>query len=135
MAVHLVAEYTSGDWPKLYSLLLLLSWLRGLTSFRTFRGTRYFIKMVEEVLLDMKNFLILLVYCCLAYSFLFHTTNDMDHFYESLFIGFALSLGDFDKADFSNSAVYILFAAGSLIILIVMMNLLIAIISDSFDRI
>ena len=138
MAIHLVVEYTSsaGDWINMvYSLLLLLAWLRGLTSFRTFRGTRYFIKMVQEVLLDMKAFLILLIYSCLAYSFIFHTLNDMDHFYDSVFIGFALSLGDFDKGDFANTAVYIIFALGSLVILIVMMNLLIAIISDSFDRI
>ena len=91
--------------------------------------------MVEAVLSDMKAFLILLVYSCLAYSFIFHTLNDMDHFSESLFIGFALSLGDFHKGDFANTTVYIIFALGSLLILIVMMNLLIAIISDSFDRV
>ena len=91
--------------------------------------------MVQEVLLDMKAFLILLIYSCLAYSFIFHTLNDMGHFYDSVFIGFTLNLGEFDKGDFANTAVYIIFALGSLIILIVMMNLLIAIISDSFYRI
>ena len=91
--------------------------------------------MLEEVVSDMGPFLSLLVYSCLAYAFIFHTLNDMDHFAESAFIGFVLSLGDFDKGEFANIAAYIVFAVGSIIILIVMMNLLIATISDSFDRV
>ena len=83
----------------------------------------------------MKAFLILLIYSCLAYSFIYHTLNETDNFSDSVFVGFTLSLGNFEKDDLSKNSVYIVFAMGSIIILIVMMNLLIAIISDSFDRI
>ena len=55
---------------EVYVYLLFFAFIRGITFFRAFENTRYFIAMVIEVIKDMKAFLVLLIYSCFAYAFL-----------------------------------------------------------------
>ena len=87
-----------------------------------------------EVVKDLKAFLILLIYACLAYAFIYYTLTTDKPFFQALATGFLLALGSFETDDF-DELLWTIFALGSLINLIVMMNLLIAVISDTFARV
>ena len=90
--------------------------------------------MLIEVMKDLQAFLILLIYSCIAYSFVFFTLRDEKSLSKALSSAFLLTLGSFDFSDFS-IMIWIMFLMGTLINLVVMMNLLIAVISDTFERV
>lgn len=60
-------------------------------------------------------------------------TQDMT-FQDSLFINYRISLGDFDTTDYTMPQI-MLFLLSSFFMTLVMLNLLIAIMGDSFDRV
>ena len=91
--------------------------------------------MIMDVLRDMRSFLILLVYTSCCFSILFHILTydeDTSIFIESIKTGFLLGLGEFIEDGFTKEC-WVIFTIAAIINLIVMMNLLIAIISDTFD--
>lgn len=57
--------------------------------------------MLSEVIKDLKAFLVLLIYSCVAYAFLFYTLTTDKPFEEAFSAGFLLSLGDFETDGFS----------------------------------
>lgn len=46
-------------------------WIRGLTFLRVFSPVRYLVMMVIEVTKDMMVFLVIVLYCNIAFTFLF----------------------------------------------------------------
>lgn len=117
--------------------LAVVSFIRGITYFGIFSATRYMIFLIFEVWKDMISFIILLFYSITAITVIFlsidyEQTNGT--FYEHLLSSYRLGLGDLDTS--GNSPVEnIIFAGGSLINTIIMLNLLISIMGDTFDRV
>jgi len=74
-----------------------------------------------------------LVYFILAYTTIFGNTIE-EGFSATLRSSYNLLLGDFDIGSY-NDTQWILFIIGSMLLLVVMLNLLISIISESFDKI
>ena len=115
--------------------------MRGITYFRTFQPTRYLIAMIIAVIKDIIPFFVLLVYSGVAVSVLFYvlSVNRAEEFqlYKVNFQGaFMLPLGEFMLDEFDSSPwLWIVFSIAALLNLIVMMNLLISIIGDTFDKV
>ena len=102
--------------------------------------------MIIEVALDMKYFLGIVFLTLLSYSGAFYiisSNNDegkefIISYFDSLTFSYRLLLGDFDTSNFGERYVFIVwtfFLLASLFLIVIMLNLLIAIISDTFERV
>mmetsp|Transcript_28847 Transcript_28847/g.28531 ORF Transcript_28847/g.28531 Transcript_28847/m.28531 type:complete len:529 (+) Transcript_28847:1846-3432(+) len=136
---YLVWDDDTGDVTQsLLVILTLISWMRGITFFSIFEDTRYMIQLLTEVFMDIKSFLMLLFYSTLAFAFVFisiEVSKKPDSEFGSfLSNSYLLDLGDFGTDSFSGLEWAIFFIA-SVINPLVMMNLLISIIGDTYDRV
>lgn len=129
----------------LHSLTLLAIWLRLIDFFRGFKWTVIYVVMISQVLRDIKVFIFLLFIIMFAFalsaSVLINT--DKIHLVDLFRSFYRLILGDFD--DFDNyydddenesiEVLYFFFFLSTLLLLIILLNLLIGIISDSYQKI
>ena len=102
--------------------------------------------MIIEITLDMKYFVLVLFIACIGFanSFFILARSDGDEPFtgETIFRAFVFSyrmgLGDFDTDGFQTrdeELIYVLWLLNTLIILIVLLNLIIALMGDTFDRV
>jgi WD40 repeat protein len=119
------------------SLLSLFSWVRGITYFRLFKGTRYFINLLLAVFEDMGSFLVLLIYSTMSYVFIrMIYDKDPEHgFADHLRDSFVLNFGDLGEGVSTDPIVWIVMTLMMLINPIIMLNLLISILSDTYSRV
>lgn len=131
----------------LQSILSLFVWLKLLYFLRIFKPTRYYIRTITEVISKMKYFLALLLLTIIAFGDSMRqisTSNPEGKdfingtFLTSIAFIYRMVLGDFDTNNFGEvavPAVWILFILCTVFNMIIMMNLLIAIISDAFAEV
>ena len=123
----------------------LMIWLKMLYFLRIFKTTGYLIRIIIEVVVDMRHFLFILLLTFIAFGdaiYNINTSNNVE-FVDGGYIGsiafvYRMVLGDFDTGSFGEVAVpymWILFLLCTVFNMIIMLNLLIAIISESFARI
>ena len=143
----------------------LLIWLKFLYFLRIFQGTGYLIKTIIAVVMDMRYFLLILLLTIVAFgdSFRAMSTSNLpqnmfiESWWESFTYVYRMILGDFSTEvtvlpggpEISNNYssagngfgklapfyCWALFYLCSVLNMIIMMNLLVAIISDSFSKI
>jgi hypothetical protein len=125
---------------EILSVVTLTSWTRGIAYFRIFSKTRYITKLLVEVLKDMKAFLVILLYSTLSFSFLFFVlkSNSGDDDKKQTFIGYletsyGVNLGEMQNIN--DVYEFVILTIALIINPIVMLNLLISIIGDTFDRV
>jgi hypothetical protein len=123
----------------------LLVWLKFLYFLRIFTATSYLIRIIIEVIIDIRHFLLVLLLTFVAFGDAFYAINtsnetefiDGGYFFGIIYV-YTMSLGGFDTSTFGNTAVWmmwVLFILCTVLNMIIMLNLLIAIISESFARI
>ena len=105
-----------------------------------FKPTRYLIKMIFEIIKDIKTFLIILFSSLFAYaqiSFVLDAGSpDVEHdFVLQLKNAYVLSFGELGAFDEFSSLRFIVFIIFSFLIPLVLMNMLIALMSDSYSRV
>jgi len=118
----------------LLTLLTLFSWIRGITYFRLFDQTRYMVNLLKFVVEDMISFLALLFYSTLAFSFIFMAMDKGGSFSDYLTQSWSLDLGDFNTDGFG-AIQWIIFFLASMINPLIMLNLLISIMGNTYDRV
>jgi hypothetical protein len=114
-------------------------WL--LSQFRNFQSTGPLIRMILQIMSDMKAFMLVLVVGIIAFAsfFVIHQPSSESFTVENELLGpiwplltvFRLVLGDFDVGDFQSSLAIVVFAISVLFASILLLNLLIAIMGDS----
>ena len=57
--------------------------------------------MLFEVALDIKAFMIILVYACLGFSFLYHHIGKGTKYSDDFYKGFFIALGSYDTEEIS----------------------------------
>jgi hypothetical protein len=131
----------------LQSVISLILWLKLLYFLRIFKSTGYYIRTIVEVVKDMRYFLMMLLLCFIAFgdslSQISSSNPEGKDFINGSFLtGIAFTyrmvLGDFNTNEFGEIAtgyVWILFILCTVFNMIIMMNLLIAIISESFAQV
>jgi hypothetical protein len=115
---------------------------------RIFKDTGYLIRMIITVIIDMRHFFLVLMIGLLAFSDSFlaialgNSAEDdrfVTGFVNSVIYTYTVILGGFDLGEFDNSIAYaltiLLFLICTVFNMIVMLNLLIAIISESFANV
>jgi WD40 repeat protein len=131
-----IAQSSGYEYDELTFLANLLCWIRGLTYFRTFKPTRIFVRMVIGVFKDTASFLIVLTYTTLAYGTLFvASSNSKNHdLIEVLKKAYLFDLSNFETDDITASQ-WVVFFIASIMNCIIMLNLLISILGDSYGKI
>mmetsp|Transcript_24585 Transcript_24585/g.38158 ORF Transcript_24585/g.38158 Transcript_24585/m.38158 type:complete len:187 (-) Transcript_24585:757-1317(-) len=138
---------------KIYAILMSIAslclWIKFLYFFRIFDSTGFLITAILAVIKDMRYFLLILTITLLAfgdsYKVMSAANADGDGFIghnngllAGLFYSYRVGLGDFDVENFGDVGAFyclLLFIFNTVITTIIMLNLFIAIISESFDNI
>ena len=131
-----------------FSSLVLISWLSSIAYFRIYKQLRVFIDMLSACIVDMRWFMIVLFWVQLAVTnaFYFDLLRDND---SAEIDGKAVGYLEYVKqmytmiifADFSHSpdsfstSQWIFFFFSTVFVFIIMLNLLIAIIGDTYSRV
>ncbi|GMH75040.1 hypothetical protein TrLO_g8798 [Triparma laevis f. longispina] len=148
-----------------FAFALPLTYLNSLYFMQGFRESGKLVRMIIRIIQNIRYFLVVLTICITGFSFAFYTlykasetekeiggsvevddggqnqvpVYGLDSPFKSLFPPFFMMLGSFDPFEFeaslSPATTLILFVCFMIIINIVMMNLLIAIMGDTFDQI
>lgn len=118
-------------------------WFKFLYFFRIFKNFGYLTRLIILVIFDMKHFLIVLFFTIVAFSDSFLTLSNgnlpeerfVTGFADSILYTYRMILGDFAIHEFGSVGEHlmlVLFVICTLFNMIVMLNLLIAIISETF---
>lgn len=123
----------------LHSIACLLMWAKLLYFLRIFKSTGYLVRTLTDVCYDMKVFLLILfiVYFGFGEAFLRISEKSDEGFIENYPMAWVRTFsGDLDTSIFDSAVqhiyLWIIWVIYNIIINIVMLNLLISIISDSF---
>jgi Polycystin cation channel len=123
---------------------LFILWIKLLDYFRIERSFSNLINLLESVAKSIVTFLQLLFLAIMAFAGSFYmlaqnndaANNFAPTYLSAIQMAFELSVGNYDRTQFGTVGfllVYLFFLLGSLALLIIMMNLLISIVSDTFN--
>eukprot|EP00347_Sterkiella_histriomuscorum_P006093 403354093 len=135
-----------------FSLTIMALLLRGMSHLRIFDNLRYLINMVIEIMKDMSSFMILLIYWIFGINIVFFQLflnkkissaeigegheegQNLEYFLENLKMTYRLAFGDFSPDEYT-SLEWLVFILSSVFIPLVLFNLIIAIMGDTYDRV
>jgi WD40 repeat protein/archaellum component FlaC len=113
-----------------------LNFIRGFRGFCLYDRTRYYIRLISMALTDISYFVIVISYSTLGFGVLFFiSTCGLDYSYVWS-EAFALNFGNSNLGEFSleKSLEYIIYFIATIFNVVLMLNLLISILGDSYDR-
>ena len=128
----------------LVSVTLLFLWARLLSYSKGIEGTGFLIRLVEQVILDMKFFLIFIFLTMLAFTsagFVLQSTSNNESQFSVFNLIYRLMLGDFTNFDQyiqeqeSYMPLWIGMILFTIFLSIIMLNLLISIIGDTYGKV
>jgi hypothetical protein len=140
MAVHQLVDWlvTGRELSQGYAAATAaLIYLKILAYLRGSKGTAALVTMLSKVVWDAKGFVLILLVVILAFSSSFFLLGAFDDPSESVFGTFTVMLGEFylDDGKFQDGGSRFFFLGFVALVMIIMLNLLIAIISDTFERV
>ena len=144
MVILDLTDVKADDVNAVSSIAVLFMWLRFLLMLRLFSKTAYLISMIQAIILK-GNFVLALLIAIFAFAntFFILGRNDPDNFsgnniWDAFIFSYRMGLGDFNTDNFDTKdevLVWIFWFLNTLIILIILLNLVIAIMGDTFDRV
>jgi WD40 repeat protein len=126
--------------------MAFMTMTRGISYFRLFDSTRYMINLLSEVISDIRSFLILLTYSTYSFALIyFIMVNNIKKMQDekdyqptpfSTFVAdaYMLNLGNFSTDNYG-AFEWVVFFFASVINPLIMLNLLISIMGDTFGRV
>jgi hypothetical protein len=129
------------------SIMSLFIWLKFLYFLRIFSHTGYLIRIIIDVMDDMKYFLLILLLTITAFGDAMYQVSSSNKpgsnfieggLWSGVIYEYLTALGNFDTSNFGTISVFYvwtIFLISTVVNMIIMLNLLIAIISVSFDKI
>lgn len=129
--------YENINYIELSWFMLLLNILRGVTGFRAFSTTRYYIRLITESLRDILSFLFIFAYTTVSFGLLtLAADTSLVGNFNSIWINpLKLALGG--EASFISESFdfnYATFLIAVVVNFLLMLNLIISILGDSFDK-
>ena len=139
--VYLGFCWSGEESIALSQILTILYWIRAVTYFRIFDKTRYLIRMIIETFVDIVPFLLIFFTATLTFALLFFIATKSESFSETFVMAYQLNFNDFSGfltdgyAEGLSSIFWCVFFISSIMNPIILLNLLIAIMSDTYDRV
>ena len=120
-------------------IVTLLTLARGLTGFRLFDGTRYYVRLISTSLNEIKYFLILFAYSTFTFGVLSVVAEKESMNFTTLWanpygMNFGVDAEDSYMGRSNYRLKYTVFLGITVINIVLMLNLLISILGDSFDQ-
>ena len=114
----------------------LINLLRGITAFHLFDGTRFYIELIFRSLNDIKYFFLMFAYSTFTFGFLLMISRDQGLGFSSIWgESYDLNFGNYED---TNDGVYFMqyigYFGATVINVVLMLNLLISILGDSYER-
>ena len=128
---HILSRNNSYE-NDICALVLFMSWIRGISYFRLSKSTRYYVNLIYEVIFDITPFLTILFYSTTAFGLIFHSIMEDASQYSYFQASWELNIGSFNTSGYPYF-MYLMFFLNSLLNPIIMLNLLISIMSDTFN--
>lgn len=121
-----------------YSWLMLSSYLSFLKYLRAFKSYRIFIQLVHACIRSCREFIVVLFIIMVGFTNTFYTCqldkNEQDDYITTSQNMFNLMIGASDTSGYDPNE-WAIFIVAALLIMVLLMNLLIAIISDTFEEV
>jgi len=116
------------------SLSLFFGYIKWISFFRVFDSTRKLIRMIIEIFKGIKSFLFIMVFLIFGFALIFYLFNYEMSFSANLFIIYNLLFANSDPSAYSRPLLiyYVIF---TIILSIVLLNMLIAIMGDVYQRV
>ena len=130
--VILIFLVPSSDLRYVAWIMVAFNFLRGLSGFRAFDMTRFYTKLIFKAVGDIVSFVIIFFYSTLGFGMMYYTTNDDTSPYDIWMQPYDLNMGNLDPHGFM-FFIYFWYMLASVINVVIMLNLLISILGDSFD--
>ena len=133
--IYCILFWTSAsENNELLSVIIFLTWSRGITYFRLFSGTRYYINLLFAIIQDMSSFFIIFFYSIVGFGLVFYTLSSSTDYFYFLTSTYILNFGNFDTNNYDKLE-WIFFLLVTVLNPIIMLNLLISIMSDTYSRV
>ena len=133
--VCVIAGADSYTLDVMLSLVTVIAWIRIVGYIRMFDRTRYLIHMIIEVMKDMGPFLLIFIMSTFAFCIAFYAaSSNEEDFIDMVKHSYNLTYGEYDNENYNNLELFIFFVA-SLFNALLLLNLLIAIMGDTYDRV
>jgi hypothetical protein len=141
LVVSLTWVVLSFYWEQSESFIFILTFLmvcfnliRGITCFRVFDKSRYYVRLIKSAISDSFYFLLIFFYSTLSFGVLYFLSADKESDIWSIWTApYELNMGVTDRINNHGKTTYIYFFLASVINVIIMLNLLISILGDTFD--
>lgn len=131
----IILKFSGFSLKILMWLMVFFNYLKGLSVFKAFDATRFYIGLLAQCISETYSFLLIFLYSILAFGGLNMVSVEKKYSnFELLWkMPYELNFGVFLNDEEFNLQ-YLYFVLGSLLNIIVMLNLLIAILGDTFDK-
>ena len=131
----ILSAYSGHSNQVLLSVLTALTWTRAIAYFRIFDRTRYLIRMLIEIIIDMIPFLFILFMATIAFSLIFYIVNTEDKSLNEVLLNtYILNYGEFNTDDY-NSGEWVVFFIASMSNPLILLTMLVAIMGDTYDKV
>jgi hypothetical protein len=132
----LLMTYGVDNYQEITWLMVLMNIIRAISGFKCFGAFRYYIKLLSGAFRDTLSFIVLFSFSTLAFGILYLESSSENHtkgLFEVVWrTPYELSMGSFSTE--LEALPYITFMFASLINVVIMLNLLISILGDSYDK-
>lgn len=132
--IRVQLDYT--DNPRLLSVLLFVTMFRGISYFRLFSDTRYYINLLFEVVKDLVPFLIILYYSSIGFAMVFLSLDrGNDNVYSNYLVWTYPTDVPNAPQDGYTQQDWLTYFLVSMLISIIMLSLVVSILSDTYARV
>lgn len=140
------ADTNFANINRVSSVSVLILYFRIFYFLRIFFATGYLIRMIIEIVVDMRNFVLVLIVAimafCNSYYILGRNSESEnlagDSITDAFLFSYKMALGDFGLDGFNTrdeEILWIIFLINTIIVLMMLLILVIAIMGDTFDRV
>lgn len=106
---------------------------KGYSYFRMTRKTGFYVNLLKWLFVDIFGFLAIFFYVIIGLAILSYTIYDFGSFFEAFRFSWELNLGQFNTDDFGG-LIYFVFFIASFLCLVVLLNLLITIMTNTYQN-
>ena len=146
--IMVFADANFKDINRVSAVSVIILYFKLFYFLRILFRTAYLIRMIIEIAIDMRFFVLVLMIATFAFANSFYILGRNspsengnlagNTVFDAFIFSYKMGLGDFDTDGFDTvdeEVLWIIFFINTLIILIVLLNLVIAIMGDTFDRV
>ena len=116
--------------------IMVLSWLKGVSSFSLSSSTRYLVSLLVQALKETIGFAVIVCYSTLAFAFIKLSIDKQDGLVKTILDSYFVNVGSFDtNTDDPELIPFVIFMMATVINLVLMMNMLITILGGVVERV